>query len=199
MLLAQPTITQYFPAFLTTASSSSYIPYKGAVVINGVLYCPYKASPSVQRTSTTPIQNSTAQGLPDPPVEEAPAQEPSAPSSPTSHTPVKTTIKMASQNFGALGATFTVVRAMQAISLITIIGMTSNFISEMVTVDQVPPHVLIGTLSVVSLQPSSAPPPTPTNKLPRLASPSFTSSSPTYCTSTPTFHFSSQPLPTAFY
>jgi hypothetical protein len=54
-------------------------------------------------------------------------------------------------NFGALGATFTVVRAMQAISLITIIGMTSNFISEMVTADQSPPRVLIGTLSVVRL------------------------------------------------
>ena len=58
--------------------------------------------------------------------------------------------KMASQKFGALGATFTVVRAMQAISLITIIGMTSNFISEMVAADQAPPKVLIGTLSVVS-------------------------------------------------
>ena len=52
------------------------------------------------------------------------------------------------QQFGALGATFTVVRAMEAISLITIIGMTANFISEMVSADQSPPQVLIGTLSV---------------------------------------------------
>lgn len=51
--------------------------------------------------------------------------------------------------FGALGATFTVVRGMQAISLISIIGMTANFIAEMVSVNQSPPHVLIGTLSVV--------------------------------------------------
>jgi len=58
---------------------------------------------------------------------------------------------MATQNFGALGATFTVVRAMQAISLITIIGMTSNFISEMVSADQAPPKVLIGTLSVTCI------------------------------------------------
>ena len=58
---------------------------------------------------------------------------------------------MAKANFGALGATFTVVRALQAVSLITIIGMTANFIAEMVSADQSPPRVLIGTLSVVSL------------------------------------------------
>jgi hypothetical protein len=57
---------------------------------------------------------------------------------------------MPSQNLGALGATFTVVRAMQAICLITIIGMTSNFVSDIVTSDQTPPSALIGTLSVVS-------------------------------------------------
>ena len=53
-------------------------------------------------------------------------------------------------NFSALGATFTVVRAMEAISLIAIIGMTANFISEMVSSKQSPPNVIIGTLSVVS-------------------------------------------------
>lgn len=58
---------------------------------------------------------------------------------------------MAPQNFGALGATYTVVRGMQAISMISIIGMTANFISEMVSAKQSPPSVLIGTLSVVSL------------------------------------------------
>ncbi len=51
--------------------------------------------------------------------------------------------------FGALGATFTVVRGMEAVSLIAIIGMTANFIAEMVSANQSPPHVLIGTLSVV--------------------------------------------------
>ena len=81
-------------------------------------------------------------------------------------------IKMASQNFGALGATFTVVRAMQSISLVTIIGMTSNFISEMVSANQAPPRVLIGTLSVVSpLLTTSA---DPTNKSPRHVSQSST-------------------------
>jgi hypothetical protein len=46
--------------------------------------------------------------------------------------------------------TFTVVRAMEAISLVAIIGMTANFIQEMVASNQVPHTVLIGTLSVVS-------------------------------------------------
>jgi hypothetical protein len=80
---------------------------------------------------------------------------------------------MASQNFGALGATFTVVRGMQAISLITIIGMTSNFISEMVAADQAPPKVLVGTLSVVGSPPSSLDPSIPLTR-PRHVSPSST-------------------------
>ncbi|KAF8865334.1 hypothetical protein BDZ45DRAFT_443029 [Acephala macrosclerotiorum] len=53
--------------------------------------------------------------------------------------------------FGALGATFTVVRGMQVVSLIAIIGMTANFIAEMVSADQSPPRVLIGTLSVTCI------------------------------------------------
>ena len=52
--------------------------------------------------------------------------------------------------FGALGATFTVMRGTQAVSLIAIIGMTANFISEMVAANNAPPNVLVGTLSVVS-------------------------------------------------
>ena len=61
---------------------------------------------------------------------------------------------MQGPNFGALGMAFTVVRGMQAVSLIAIIGMTANFISEMVAVDQAPPQVIVGTLSVVSPAPS---------------------------------------------
>jgi hypothetical protein len=60
---------------------------------------------------------------------------------------------MAVQDNGALGATFVVCRGMQAVSLIAIIGMTANFISEMVSADTVPPNVLVGTLSVVSPTP----------------------------------------------
>jgi len=58
---------------------------------------------------------------------------------------------MAKANYGALGATFTVVRAMQVIALIAIIGMTANFISEMVQADQSPYQVLVGTLSVTCI------------------------------------------------
>lgn len=55
------------------------------------------------------------------------------------------------KNFGALGASFTIVRGLQGVCLLSIIGMTSNFISEMVQADQEPPKVLIGTLSVVCI------------------------------------------------
>lgn len=51
----------------------------------------------------------------------------------------------------ALTATWKVVRAMQLVSLISIIGMVSNFISEMVTLKQSPPSILIGTLAVTIL------------------------------------------------
>lgn len=62
---------------------------------------------------------------------------------------------MAGPNYGALGATFRIVRILQAVSLIAIIGMTSNFIAQMVSNNTAPPNVLVGTLSVVSLQPLS--------------------------------------------
>ena len=51
---------------------------------------------------------------------------------------------------GALGMTFTVMRAMQFVSLITIIGITANLISEIVTADYIAPSPLVGTLVVVS-------------------------------------------------
>jgi hypothetical protein len=57
---------------------------------------------------------------------------------------------MPARQHGALGLTFTVMRAMQGVALISIIGMTANFISEMVSATLVPPPVLVATLSVVS-------------------------------------------------
>lgn len=57
---------------------------------------------------------------------------------------------MPGPNYGALGMTFTVVRAMQMICLIVIIGLTANFVAEITDADQKPPQVIIGTLSVVS-------------------------------------------------
>lgn len=56
---------------------------------------------------------------------------------------------MAGPDYGALGATFKVTRAMQAASMIAVIGMTANFIAEMVTAQLTPPSVLIATLSIV--------------------------------------------------
>ena len=56
---------------------------------------------------------------------------------------------MAGPAFGALGATFKIVRALQAVSLIAIIGMAANFIADMVQNNQSPSDVLVGTLSVV--------------------------------------------------
>jgi hypothetical protein len=49
---------------------------------------------------------------------------------------------------GALGIFFLGSRLMQAICLVTIIGLTSNFISLMVSASTTPPSVLIGTLSI---------------------------------------------------
>lgn len=51
---------------------------------------------------------------------------------------------------GALGATFKIVRILQTISLIAIIGMAAYFISQMVSNNNAPSDVLVGTLSVVS-------------------------------------------------
>ncbi|XDG08928.1 hypothetical protein ABKA04_008543 [Annulohypoxylon sp. FPYF3050] len=51
---------------------------------------------------------------------------------------------------GALGVTFTAFRAMQFVSLVAIVGMTSNFINDIVTSNRDMPDVLVGTLSVAS-------------------------------------------------
>ncbi|GAB0137218.1 hypothetical protein EsDP_00005494 [Epichloe bromicola] len=52
---------------------------------------------------------------------------------------------------GALGMTFTAMRALQAVALITIIGLSANFISEMVAASYVPPSALVGTLVVACI------------------------------------------------
>ena len=52
---------------------------------------------------------------------------------------------------GALASTFKITRALQVVSMVGIIGMTANFVSEMVSANATPPRVLVGTLSVVSL------------------------------------------------
>lgn len=52
--------------------------------------------------------------------------------------------------YGALGATFQIARIVQACSLIAIIGLTANFIAEIVSKNATPPSVFIGTITVVS-------------------------------------------------
>ncbi|KAH8195796.1 hypothetical protein TruAng_010039 [Truncatella angustata] len=51
---------------------------------------------------------------------------------------------------GALGVTFTVLRAAQFVSLLTIIGLVANFMNEIVSAQRNAPDVLIGTLVVTS-------------------------------------------------
>lgn len=58
---------------------------------------------------------------------------------------------MAGPDYGVLGATFKICRVLQAVSLIAAIGMTANFVAEIVSAKTSPPAVLVGTLSVVSL------------------------------------------------
>ncbi len=57
---------------------------------------------------------------------------------------------MAGPDYGALGATFKIVRLLQVICLLGCIGMAANFISEMVSNNDEPSKELVGTLSVVS-------------------------------------------------
>lgn len=50
---------------------------------------------------------------------------------------------------GALGAMFTAMRLLQAVCLITIIGLSGNFVAELVSTSVSTPSALIGTLVVV--------------------------------------------------
>lgn len=63
--------------------------------------------------------------------------------------------------YGALGATFQLARLFQCCSLIAITGMTAKFISSIVNNNATPPNILIGTISVVSLQPTQHTPKPP--------------------------------------
>ena len=62
-------------------------------------------------------------------------------------------IMLAGPKHGALGLAFKISRILQAICLISIIGMTANFVAQMVSNSISPPDVLVGTLSVVRIPP----------------------------------------------
>ncbi|PYH64128.1 uncharacterized protein BO88DRAFT_351827 [Aspergillus vadensis CBS 113365] len=52
---------------------------------------------------------------------------------------------------GLLGATFVCARIIQLCSLIAIIGLTANFIAEIVSNGATPPAIFIGTITVTSI------------------------------------------------
>lgn len=54
-------------------------------------------------------------------------------------------------SYGAapLSKTFVLVRAMQVISMVAIVGMTANFVSEIIQSGVEPPKEIVGTLCVV--------------------------------------------------
>lgn len=56
---------------------------------------------------------------------------------------------MARPDAGALGATFKSGRIVQTMCLLAIIGLASNFVSQIVSSNQTPPEELVGTLSIV--------------------------------------------------
>lgn len=49
----------------------------------------------------------------------------------------------------ALRAAFQIARIFQSCALIAIIGLTANFIAEIVKINAKPPNILIGTITVV--------------------------------------------------
>ncbi|KAE8149885.1 hypothetical protein BDV25DRAFT_155560 [Aspergillus avenaceus] len=55
------------------------------------------------------------------------------------------------QKHGALGATFFIARVIQFCSLIAIIGLTANFIAQIVNNNSTPPGIFIGTITVTCI------------------------------------------------
>ena len=67
----------------------------------------------------------------------------------TNHAPPTIKMGFRSPQLGAMGVTYTAMRAMQFASLITVIGLVSYFINEITTASRAPPSELVGTLTVV--------------------------------------------------
>ncbi|KAI1424471.1 hypothetical protein F5Y12DRAFT_715229 [Xylaria sp. FL1777] len=60
-------------------------------------------------------------------------------------------MRFQSPQLGALGVTFTALRAFQFLSLVTIVGLTANFINEFASSQREVPDVLVGTITVTSI------------------------------------------------
>lgn len=60
-------------------------------------------------------------------------------------------MRFQSPQLGALGVTFTALRALQFLSLVSVVGLTANFINEFASTDRQVPDVLVGTVTVVRI------------------------------------------------
>ncbi|KAJ2985379.1 hypothetical protein NUW58_g5565 [Xylaria curta] len=60
-------------------------------------------------------------------------------------------MRFQSPQLGALGVTFTAFRALQLLSLVTVVGLTANFINEFASSQREVPDVLVGTITVTSI------------------------------------------------
>ncbi|KAI1177253.1 hypothetical protein F4777DRAFT_209350 [Nemania sp. FL0916] len=60
-------------------------------------------------------------------------------------------MRFQSPQLGALGVTFTALRALQFLALVTVVGLTANFINEFASSDRQVPDVLVGTITVTSI------------------------------------------------
>ncbi|KAI3334098.1 hypothetical protein F4824DRAFT_225001 [Ustulina deusta] len=60
-------------------------------------------------------------------------------------------MRFQSPQLGALGVTFTSLRALQFLSLVTVVGLTANFINEFASSQRDVPDVLVGTITVTSI------------------------------------------------
>ncbi|KAI0203540.1 hypothetical protein F4808DRAFT_457813 [Astrocystis sublimbata] len=60
-------------------------------------------------------------------------------------------MRFQSPQLGALGVTFTALRALQFLSLVTVVGLTANFINEFASSQRQVPDVLVGTVTVTSI------------------------------------------------
>ncbi|KAI3324626.1 hypothetical protein HD806DRAFT_534092 [Xylariaceae sp. AK1471] len=60
-------------------------------------------------------------------------------------------MRFQSPQLGALGVTFTALRGLQFVSLVTVVGLTANFINEFASSQREVPDVLVGTVIVTSI------------------------------------------------
>lgn len=97
---------------------------------------------------------------------------------------------------GALGSAYKITRGLQVACLITIIGMTANFVSEMVSANTTPPKILVATLSIVRLPHACAKSATDTDRSALLF---FTALSQSFSSSTTSYLTLSTQLSTVFF